>query len=85
MMGWYAHMGQTRVYPDSPMSIVALQDEVGLSNDQVKQLTSIQERANSDAKAVLTQEQRAKLGNRYEELETNVYVPMLEFDEPIIP
>ena len=61
MMGWYAHMGQTMVYPDSPMSIVALQDEVGLSNDQVKQLTSIQERANSEAKAVLTQEQRANL------------------------
>lgn len=43
------------------MSIVALQDEVGLSNDQVKQLTSIQEKANSEAKAVLTEEQRAKL------------------------
>ena len=63
MMGWYAQMGQTMVYPDSPMSIVALQDEVGLSNDQVKQLTSIQERANSEAKAVLTQEQRAQLAN----------------------
>jgi hypothetical protein len=37
MMGWYAHMGQTRVYPDSPMSIVALQDEVSLSKDQIKQ------------------------------------------------
>ena len=61
MMGWYAHMGQTRIYPDSPMSIVALQDEVGLSKDQIKQLTSIQERANSDAKAVLNEEQRAKL------------------------
>ena len=63
MMGWYAHMGQTTVYPDSPMSIVALQDEVGLSRDQIQQLTSIQERANSDAKAVLTEEQRAKLGS----------------------
>lgn len=62
MMGWYAHMGQTTVYPDSPMSIVALQDEVGLSKEQIQQLTSIQEKANSDAKAVLTEEQRAKLG-----------------------
>ena len=32
MMGWYTHMGQTMVYPESPMSIVALQDEVGLSD-----------------------------------------------------
>lgn len=63
MMGWYAHMGQTTVYPDSPMSIVALQDEVGLSKDQIRQLTSIQERANSDAKDVLTEEQRAKLSS----------------------
>ena len=39
MMGWYAHMGQTRVYPDSPISIVALHDEVGLYHDPVKQLT----------------------------------------------
>jgi hypothetical protein len=62
MMGWYGHMGQTTVYPDSPMSIIALQDEVGLSKDQIKQLTSIQERANSDAKVVLTEEQPAKLG-----------------------
>lgn len=46
MMGWYAHMGQTIVYPDSPMSIVALQDEVGLSKDQIRQLTSIQENIN---------------------------------------
>jgi hypothetical protein len=62
MMGWYTHMGQTQFYPDSPMSIAALQNELGLSGDQIKQLTSVQEKANADAKAILTDDQRAKLG-----------------------
>jgi hypothetical protein len=62
MMGWYMHMGQTQFYPDSPMSIAAFQNQLGLSGDQIKQLTAIQEKANTDAKAVLTDEQRTKLG-----------------------
>jgi hypothetical protein len=62
MFGWYTHMGQTQFYPDSPMSIVALQNQLGLSGDQIKQLTAIQEKSNTDAKAVLTDEQRSKLG-----------------------
>jgi hypothetical protein len=61
MTGWYMHMGQTQFYPDSPTSIVALQNQLGLSGDQIKQLTSIQEKSNTDAKAVLTDEQRTKL------------------------
>ena len=61
MMGWCTHMGQTQFYPESPMSIVAFQNQLGLSADQIKQLTAIQEKSNTDAKAVLTDEQRTKL------------------------
>ncbi len=61
MMEWYMHMGQTQFYPDSPTSIAALQNQLGLSGDQIKQLTAIQEKSNTDAKAVLTDEQRTKL------------------------
>ena len=66
------------------MSIVALQDEVGLSNDQVKQLTSIQEKANSEAKGCFDSRTASEAHYRYEGLKTNVYVALLEFDEPII-
>ena len=62
MTGWYMHMGETQFYPDSPTSIIALQNQLGLSGDQIKQLTAIQEKSNTDAKAVLTDEQRTKLG-----------------------
>jgi hypothetical protein len=62
MMAWYMHMGQTQFYPDSPMGIAALQNQLGLSADQIKQLTAIQEKSNTDAKALLTDEQRTKLG-----------------------
>jgi hypothetical protein len=44
------HMGQTQFYKDSPMTIAALQNQLGLSADQIKQLTAIQERSNTDAK-----------------------------------
>ena len=38
------------------------QNQLELSGDQIKQLTAIQEKSNTDAKAVLTDEQRTKLG-----------------------
>jgi hypothetical protein len=63
MMGWYIHMGQTQFYPHSPMSIAALQNQLGLSADQIKQLTAIQEKSDTDARAVLTDEQRTKLAS----------------------
>ena len=85
MMGSYAHMGQTRVYPDSPMSIVALQDEVGVSNDQVKRVDIDPRKSQQRCKSCFDSRTASQARYRYEELETNVYVPVLEFDEPIIP
>jgi hypothetical protein len=41
MMGCYMHMGQTHFYSDSPTSITALQNQLGLSGDQIKQLAAI--------------------------------------------
>jgi len=63
MMGWYTRMGQTQVYPSSPMSILAWKDELGLSDSQASQLKAVEERAIAEAKAVLTNEQRIKLAN----------------------
>jgi hypothetical protein len=61
MMGWYMHMGQIQLYPESPTSIVAWKNELGLSDIQAGQLKAIEERAIADAKAALTDEQKAKL------------------------
>jgi hypothetical protein len=60
-----------------------LLNQLGLSGDQIKQLTSIQEKSNTDAKAVLTDEQRTKLATINQELETNVHGSLLDLDEPI--
>lgn len=62
MMGWYTHMGRIQLYPGDPMSIVAWEEELGLSNSQTDQLKAIEERAIADARAVLSDEQKTKLG-----------------------
>lgn len=62
MMGWYTHMAKPSFIQTALTSIAALQNQLGLSGDQIKQLTAIQEKSNADAKAVLTDEQRTKLG-----------------------
>ena len=53
--------GPSPVYPGNPLSILAWKDELGLSNSQADQLKAIEERAISDAKAVLSDEQTTKL------------------------
>jgi hypothetical protein len=63
MMGWYMHMGQTQLYPESPMSILAWKDQLGLSESQAGQLKAIEERAIADAKAVLSDQQKDKLAS----------------------
>jgi hypothetical protein len=61
MMGWYTHMGRIQLYPGDPMSILAWEDELGLSNSQADQLKAIEEKAIAEARAVLSDEQKAKL------------------------
>ena len=51
----------TMVYPESSGSILALEDYLSLSEEQVKNLKTIVEKANVEAKGILTDAQRKKL------------------------
>lgn len=69
--------------PSPSLSLCCIANQLGLSGDQIKQLTAIQEKSNADAKAVLTDEQRIKLGTV-----TKGWKPMSmdhcwDLDEPI--
>lgn len=54
---------RTPVFLDAPCPLVAEADKLGLSEDQKKKLGEIENEARQKARAVLTQEQRAKLGS----------------------
>jgi YHS domain-containing protein len=54
---------QSRVFLDSPEAIYAQAETLGLSEQQKKQLTDIQNEARKKALAVLTTEQREKIGD----------------------
>ena len=44
------------------MNILAWEDELGLSNSQADQLKAIEEKATADVRALLSDEQKTKLG-----------------------
>lgn len=54
---------RTPIFLDSPCPIYAQADKLNLSEDQKKKLGEIENEARQKARAVLTAEQRAKLGN----------------------
>jgi hypothetical protein len=60
MMAQCRHMMRTLVHPDSPMSMCAMKEQLGLSEKQIKDLMAIEEKAGIEAKNVLTGEQRNK-------------------------
>jgi hypothetical protein len=60
MMAQCQHMMRTVIYPDSASSILALKEQLDLSEKQTKELIAIQEKANAEAKRVLTEEQGKK-------------------------
>jgi hypothetical protein len=54
---------RTPIFLDAPSSLHAQADKLGLNEDQKKKLGEIENEAREKARAVLTPEQRAKLGN----------------------
>ncbi len=60
MMAQCMNMCRTVISHDSPSSLVALNEQLGLTEEQVKKLIAIEEQARNQAKVVLTDEQRAK-------------------------
>ncbi len=46
------------IYPDSPASLLALKDQLGLSEEQTKKLADIESKTRTEAKSVLTADQR---------------------------
>lgn len=55
------HMCATQHNPESPESLLAWKQELGLTEDQVTTLRTVEEKAVSDAKALLSPEQVDKL------------------------
>ncbi len=55
------NMMATMVYPASSGSILDLKDYLNLSEEQVKKLNAIVEKANAESRNILTDEQRKKL------------------------
>ena len=55
------HMCATRHNPESPESLLAWKQELSLTEDQVTNLRTVEEKAISDAKALLSPEQVDKL------------------------
>ncbi len=49
------NMMRTPIFPDSPCSIFALKQQLGLSEEQTKKLGSIEEKARGEARKVLTE------------------------------
>lgn len=60
MMSQCMNMMRTPIFPDSPFSIFALKQQLGLTEEQMKKLGSIEEKARSEARKVLTEEQTKK-------------------------
>jgi hypothetical protein len=54
------HAALTR---DDPSAILGLKEQLGLTDDQVAKLEALQKKTNEDARATLTDEQRAQLEN----------------------
>lgn len=54
-------MMQAQLTPSDPSALVALKDQLKLTEDQVKKLQAIQEQARKDAAAVLNDEQKQQV------------------------
>jgi hypothetical protein len=55
------HMCATQINPESPENLLAWKQELSLTEDQVRSLRTVEEKAVSDAKALLSAEQVGKL------------------------
>jgi len=55
------HMCAVQLNPESPASLLAWKEQLELSADQADKLRSVEEKAISDAKALMTAEQLGKL------------------------
>jgi hypothetical protein len=55
------HVCATQYNPESPGSLLAWKQELNLTDDQAASLRTVEEKATSDAKALLTSEQLGKL------------------------
>ena len=61
MMMRHQMMMHARVAPLDPAAVLAVQEQLDLSPKQIKKLETVYEKAQSDAKAVLTDKQRKEL------------------------
>jgi hypothetical protein len=57
MMEQCRNMMRTLISPDSPNSILALRKELGLSEEQVEKIKAVGEKANAEAKKILSEKQ----------------------------
>ena len=76
MMAQCMNMMRTPIFPDSPCSVFALKEQLGLSEEQAKNLGAIEERARAEARKTLTEEQAKKF-----EVLTKDWKPMSMMEE----
>lgn len=62
-MAQYQHMCSMQLQPNSPVSLLAWKDQLGLNEAQTTQIQAIQDKAIRDAEAVLNDDQRSKLNS----------------------